>query len=103
MNYMVGVGKIMISPTIVILDFSLGNVLDISGIEAITKTRASLLEKGKTVILKGLPAEAYRHLPEDVQTEDKDVAPQRRSSLNTLWTAVMGAEAERDARGWHRR
>mmetsp|Transcript_22458 Transcript_22458/g.50275 ORF Transcript_22458/g.50275 Transcript_22458/m.50275 type:complete len:98 (+) Transcript_22458:2-295(+) len=70
MNYQVAVSKLEISTETVVLDYTGGKVLDISAVDAIEKARETLLNGGKEVILRGVPLDAYKHLPEGVTNED---------------------------------
>jgi len=70
MNYQVAVSKLVIADDTVVLDFTAGKVLDISAVDAIEKARETLLNGGKEVILRGVPLDAYKHLPEGVTNED---------------------------------
>mmetsp|Transcript_87377 Transcript_87377/g.271747 ORF Transcript_87377/g.271747 Transcript_87377/m.271747 type:complete len:644 (+) Transcript_87377:67-1998(+) len=69
MNYKMEVSPLQIEEPKVVLDFSQGTVLDISGSNAITETRANLLDAGKEVVLRGLPAEVLSELPADCTVE----------------------------------
>uniref|UniRef100_A0A7S2N849 STAS domain-containing protein n=1 Tax=Alexandrium andersonii TaxID=327968 RepID=A0A7S2N849_9DINO len=69
MNYKMEVDPHKVSEGDVVLDFSGGKILDISAIQAITEARENLKGAGKRVILRGVPAEALKDLPADVETE----------------------------------
>jgi len=69
MNYKMEVNPVFIEESEVILDFSQGAVLDISGSNAITETRSNLMDAGKSVILRGLPPEVLCELPSDCKVE----------------------------------
>mmetsp|Transcript_57633 Transcript_57633/g.179002 ORF Transcript_57633/g.179002 Transcript_57633/m.179002 type:complete len:474 (-) Transcript_57633:65-1486(-) len=71
MNFKMEVNPVHIEEPEVVLDFSQGTVLDISGSNAITETRSNLLDAGKTVILRGLPPEVMKELPADCQVDEK--------------------------------
>lgn len=53
----------------VVLDFSDGTILDISGIQAIIEVRQNLMDANKRVLLRGLPAESLQELPKDAEVE----------------------------------
>eukprot|EP00404_Azadinium_spinosum_P023993 CAMPEP_0180593840 /NCGR_PEP_ID=MMETSP1037_2-20121125/20459_1 /TAXON_ID=632150 /ORGANISM="Azadinium spinosum, Strain 3D9" /LENGTH=408 /DNA_ID=CAMNT_0022612235 /DNA_START=1 /DNA_END=1227 /DNA_ORIENTATION=- len=83
MNYQVAVSKLEIENSTVVLDYTGGKVLDISAVDAVEKARDTLISNGKKVILRGVPSDAYRHLPNDVENEDgmsADVSPPSRVS-----------------------
>merc|ERR1719401_1223743 len=65
MNYQVQVGKLDIEQDSIVLDFESGSVLDISAVDAIRATRQNLLALQKKVFLKGVPSEAFKHLPNE--------------------------------------
>mmetsp|Transcript_89636 Transcript_89636/g.199228 ORF Transcript_89636/g.199228 Transcript_89636/m.199228 type:complete len:662 (+) Transcript_89636:85-2070(+) len=91
MNYQVAVSKLQISNETVVLDYTGGKVLDISAVDAIEKARETLLDNGKKVILRGVPLDAYRHLPKGSENEDgvsTDVSPSR---LTKMKDAAKGA------------
>eukprot|EP00404_Azadinium_spinosum_P058405 CAMPEP_0180727210 /NCGR_PEP_ID=MMETSP1038_2-20121128/18954_1 /TAXON_ID=632150 /ORGANISM="Azadinium spinosum, Strain 3D9" /LENGTH=89 /DNA_ID=CAMNT_0022759867 /DNA_START=1 /DNA_END=267 /DNA_ORIENTATION=- len=70
MNYQVAVSKLEISNETVVLDYTGGKVLDISAVDAIEKASDTLQGNGKKVILRGVPLDAYKHLPRGVENED---------------------------------
>jgi len=72
MNYKMEVSPTSIPEPEVVLDFTQGTVLDISGSNAITETRANLMDAGKTVFLRGLPPEVVRELPSDCEVLEAD-------------------------------
>jgi len=63
-KYRAGINPARIREEVVILDFTKSRILDISGIDAIEKTRAQLKGAGKRVILRGVPPDALKHLPQ---------------------------------------
>eukprot|EP00418_Pyrodinium_bahamense_P057071 CAMPEP_0179169530 /NCGR_PEP_ID=MMETSP0796-20121207/83457_1 /TAXON_ID=73915 /ORGANISM="Pyrodinium bahamense, Strain pbaha01" /LENGTH=359 /DNA_ID=CAMNT_0020872403 /DNA_START=19 /DNA_END=1099 /DNA_ORIENTATION=- len=75
MNYKMEVNPIHIEEPEVVLDFSQGTVLDISGSNAITETRENLIGAGKSVILRGLPPEVVAELPPDCTVEPSPHGP----------------------------
>eukprot|EP00408_Alexandrium_pacificum_P029042 CAMPEP_0171188564 /NCGR_PEP_ID=MMETSP0790-20130122/17898_1 /TAXON_ID=2925 /ORGANISM="Alexandrium catenella, Strain OF101" /LENGTH=636 /DNA_ID=CAMNT_0011653653 /DNA_START=64 /DNA_END=1974 /DNA_ORIENTATION=+ len=72
MNYKMEVDPHKITEKDVVLDFSNGKILDISAIQAITEARENLKGAGKRVILRGVPVEALKDLPADVEIEGAD-------------------------------
>jgi SulP family sulfate permease len=67
MNYQMDVTRAKIEEDTVILDFTQARILDISGTDAISKTREALIEQNKEVLLRGVPNEALKDLPADVK------------------------------------
>uniref|UniRef100_A0A7S1RS54 STAS domain-containing protein n=1 Tax=Alexandrium catenella TaxID=2925 RepID=A0A7S1RS54_ALECA len=72
MNFKMEVNPVLIEEPEVILDFSHGTVLDISGSNAIAETRSNLMDAGKTVVLRGLPAEVVSELPQDAKVDNSE-------------------------------
>jgi len=91
MNYQVAVSKLEISNDTVVLDFTGGKVLDISAVDAIEKARETLQGNGKAVILRGVSADAYKHLPKGVENEDGISVDTDPSLVATVRGAVKGA------------
>merc|ERR1740138_374182 len=91
MNYQVAVSKLEISNETVVLDYTGGKVLDISAVDAIEKARETLLDSGKKVILRGVPLDAYRHLPQGVENEDGVSTEIKSSRVTEMKGAVKGA------------
>jgi len=91
MNYQVAVSKLEISNETVVLDYTGGKVLDISAVDAVEKARETLLDNGKKVILRGVPLDAYRHLPKGVENEDGVSTEITPSMVTKMKGAVKGA------------
>merc|ERR550525_450603 len=70
MNYKMEVDPNRFSEGEVVLDFSEGKILDLSAVQAIKEARENLQGMGKRVKLRGVPSEALKGLPPDVETED---------------------------------
>lgn len=67
MNYRTEVCSASFPEEKVVLEFERGKVLDVSGVDAITKTFEHLKEVGKRVRLQGLKDEVVQQLPKEVQ------------------------------------
>jgi len=79
MNYQNAVTSSPVAEETVVLDFSNSNVLDISAVDAITKTRECLRGAGKIVVMKGLPSDVILDLDgekvaEHSKEDEKDSA-----------------------------
>jgi len=74
MNYKMEVNPILVEEEEIVLDFTGGTVLDISGTNAIMETRANLVGANKAVILKGLPPDVLAELPSDCTVESDSSA-----------------------------
>jgi SulP family sulfate permease len=70
MNYRKEIDPPLIPEDTVILDFNQSRILDMSGIDAINKTREYLMKSGKRVILTGVPQEAMEYMPDCAKTEE---------------------------------
>lgn len=70
MNYKMEVDPRKVEEADVVLDFSESKILDISAIQAIVEARENLKAAGKKVVLRGVPPEALKDLPADVETEE---------------------------------
>mmetsp|Transcript_51593 Transcript_51593/g.165184 ORF Transcript_51593/g.165184 Transcript_51593/m.165184 type:complete len:99 (+) Transcript_51593:3-299(+) len=75
MNYKKEVDPHHVEEGEVVLDFTEGKILDLSAIQAIIEARQNLTEAGKRVVLRGVPAEALKDLPKDVETDGDAPAP----------------------------
>jgi SulP family sulfate permease len=71
MNYQKVVTKAKIEEETIVLDFTQAKILDISAIEAIGNSREYWIGEGKKVLLRGVPADALRHLPTDCLIDDE--------------------------------
>merc|ERR1719510_234808 len=69
MNYKMEVDPHKVEEDVVVLDFNDSKILDISAIQAIIEARENLKGSGKRVLLRGVPAEAFKDLPKDVEVE----------------------------------
>jgi SulP family sulfate permease len=69
MSYVMEVDPHKVPEKEVVLNFEGNRILDISGVEAITKARENLVGAGKKVVLKGVPGECLRHMPPEAEKE----------------------------------
>jgi len=80
LNYQTAVVQTPIQEATVVLDFKSSNVLDISGIEAITKVKEFLENSGKKVVLVGLPQEILS----DISVEEDTPGVAQRVNVASL-------------------
>jgi len=68
MNYKNEFSTTVPKEDVIVLDFGNSRILDISGVKAIEETRDFLVSKGKKVVLRGVPADALRHIAMNPET-----------------------------------
>mmetsp|Transcript_36221 Transcript_36221/g.86552 ORF Transcript_36221/g.86552 Transcript_36221/m.86552 type:complete len:632 (-) Transcript_36221:218-2113(-) len=72
MNYKSEFSSTALKEEVIVLDFANSRILDISGVKAIEETRDYLQTKGKKVVLRGVPADALRHIAMNPETTVED-------------------------------
>jgi SulP family sulfate permease len=72
MNFQQDVTKARVNEDTLVLDFSNARILDISATDAVAKCHEYWVGQGKKVVLRSIPADAKRHLPQDCEYDDVD-------------------------------